>query len=165
MKAKRQLLLRTLAGALCFALVGCSGDTTDPGTQASPQPSASATAAETGQSTEEQPTADATNASGTSSGADANGEFREIDGVIVAPKDQTLETASDMTVMNIDSCTERYFQNTPNEAELAYARKRNKAREEARVASEEARKDERNSGGDAPVMGPGGGAGLVQVGP
>jgi hypothetical protein len=70
-----------------------------------------------------------------------------------------------MTVMNIDSGTERYFQNTPNEAELAYARKRNKEREEARVASEEARKDERNSGNDAPVMDPGGGAGLVQVGP
>ena len=164
MKAKRQLLLRTLAGALCLALVGCSGDTTDPGSQASPQPSASATAAETGQNTEEQPTADASNTSGTNS-SDASGEFREIDGVIVAPKDKTLETASELTVMNIDSGTERYFQNTPNEAELAYARKRNKEREEARVAAEEARKDERNSGNDAPVMDPGGGAGLVQVGP
>lgn len=173
MKTTKQLLLRTLAAALCLALVGCSGETTDPSTQASPQPSASATAAETGQSSEDQPTAHGANAgtgggstsASTNSGTDESGEFREIDGVIVAPKDKTLETANDLTVMNIEPGTERYFQNTPNEAELAYARKRNKEREEARLESEEARKDERNSGNDAPVMDPGGGAGLVQVGP
>lgn len=146
---------------LCFNLAGCFGKTT-PDPSGSPTPSATEEPAETGKlDGSVEPGEATTNKNGT---ANSDNEAGEIDGILVEGKDPSLESASEMTQMNISPGADRYFQNTPNEAEVAYAREQGEKKRKAQAIAEEMRKDSLDSGNGAPVYNPGGGGEIVQVG-
>lgn len=158
----RSLAIRLLACAVCFALVGCSGEPTE-----SPQSSATPSASQT-TAAEKTPGPEGQNAG--PNGASASTSGQTSGSVDDNRPERTLKFDDDdrtpMTEMSLEPGKERYFQNNLNPAELEYRRKRNEKRARARLEAAEARKQQLNSGNDAPVFDVGGGElTTVNVGP
>lgn len=156
----KRLFLRVLAGALCFALIGCTEETpTDQPTTSQPTPVVTATADATSQSSEDPTANGVAGNNGTTSSAEDSDSANDSIATRMEPVEKT-----DLKLMKIDSGKDRVFQNGLNEAELAYTRARNEKKRKARIEAAESRKNGSNSGNDAPVHDMGG-DGLITVRP
>lgn len=63
----------------------------------------------------------------------------------------TDKSDPELLVMKIESGKERYFQNSLNDAEIAYRKARNQKKQKARAAAKEAREDAPLSNSNAPL--------------